>query len=130
MGKTVNCNCKSGCRTRRRTCLKHNEPCDENCTCADCHNPLIGTLFAGMPWSSMVIPGTVRYAGSVEIGGSGTASNAINAPMGSLFPASTVALRGHVHEGFEQRGRRTGKVRPPWVVTWCGSENNDLGQGS
>jgi len=42
MKKTVNCKCKSGCRTRRCACLKHNEPCDENCACTDCHNPLNG----------------------------------------------------------------------------------------
>ena len=42
MEKIVNCQCKSGCRTRRCVCLKNNEPCDENCTCTDCHNPLNG----------------------------------------------------------------------------------------
>ena len=42
MEKEVHCNCKSGCRTRRCPCLKNNEPCDENCTCTDCHNPLNG----------------------------------------------------------------------------------------
>lgn len=40
MKKTVQCNCKSGCTNRRCACLKANEPCDENCDCIDCKNPL------------------------------------------------------------------------------------------
>jgi hypothetical protein len=35
-------NCKTGCLTYRCTCLKSGEPCDENCGCADCQNPLNG----------------------------------------------------------------------------------------
>ena len=42
MEKEVHCKCKSGCRSRRCPCLKNNEPCDEHCTCTDCHNPLNG----------------------------------------------------------------------------------------
>lgn len=40
MEKTVSCNCRSGCRTRRCVCLKSNEPCGEQCGCANCENPL------------------------------------------------------------------------------------------
>jgi len=40
MSKTVNCNCKSGCQTKHCVCLKNNEPCDENCGCINCKNPL------------------------------------------------------------------------------------------
>ena len=40
MEKEVHCDCTTGCRNRRCTCLKNDEPCDENCTCADCQNPL------------------------------------------------------------------------------------------
>ncbi len=40
MEKEHHCNCKAGCDTYRCACLKHNEPCDENCGCVDCHNPL------------------------------------------------------------------------------------------
>ena len=42
MEKTVHCRCKSGCRSRRCVCLSHNEPCDENCGCVECYNPLNG----------------------------------------------------------------------------------------
>ena len=42
MEKQVHCSCRSGCQTRRCRCLKNNEPCDENCTCVDCRNPLNG----------------------------------------------------------------------------------------
>jgi len=40
MVKTVHCNCKTGCQTKRCKCLKNNEPCDEKCGCNDCKNPL------------------------------------------------------------------------------------------
>ena len=42
MEKTVHCKCKTGCRNRRCICFRNNEPCDENCGCADCNNPLNG----------------------------------------------------------------------------------------
>lgn len=42
MEKEYHCNCKTGCDTYRCSCLKHNEPCDENCGCVDCRNPLNG----------------------------------------------------------------------------------------
>lgn len=42
MNKKFHCNCKTGCRTRRCACLKNGEPCDEQCTCTDCRNPLNG----------------------------------------------------------------------------------------
>ncbi|MDM8550349.1 hypothetical protein QUF72_09735 [Desulfobacterales bacterium HSG2] len=42
MEKTVHCKCKTGCRSRRCTCLKNNEPCDEGCKCTGCENPLNG----------------------------------------------------------------------------------------
>ena len=42
MEKTVNCKCRSGCRNRRCVCLRSNEPCNENCECVDCQNPLNG----------------------------------------------------------------------------------------
>ena len=38
--KTVQCNCKSGCQTKRCVCFKNNEPCDDNCGCIECQNPL------------------------------------------------------------------------------------------
>jgi len=40
MEKQHHCNCTTGCDTYRCTCLKNNEPCDENCGCVDCRNPL------------------------------------------------------------------------------------------
>jgi len=42
MEKNKQCNCKSGCQNRRCVCLKNNEPCDENCGCTTCLNPLNG----------------------------------------------------------------------------------------
>lgn len=42
MEKTVHCKCQSGCRDRRCVCLKNNEPCDEECDCIGCQNPLNG----------------------------------------------------------------------------------------
>jgi hypothetical protein len=42
MDKTVHCNCKTGCQTKRCKCFKNNEPCDEKCGCIDCKNPLNG----------------------------------------------------------------------------------------
>ena len=42
MEKELHCNCKTGCRNRRCACLKNNAPCDENCTCTGCRNPLNG----------------------------------------------------------------------------------------
>ena len=40
--KEYHCNCTTGCDTYRCSCLKHNEPCDEECGCVDCRNPLNG----------------------------------------------------------------------------------------
>jgi len=48
MPKTVHCNCKSGCTNRRCACLKNNEPCDENCGCVNCRNPLNGVDLEGL----------------------------------------------------------------------------------
>ena len=42
MDKQVHCNCKTGCESRRCPCLRNNEPCDEQCGCVDCRNPLNG----------------------------------------------------------------------------------------
>ncbi len=42
MEKTVDCKCKSGCENRSCVCLKNNEPCDDDCKCVDCKNPLNG----------------------------------------------------------------------------------------
>ena len=42
MEKAVHCKCKSGCKNNRCICFKNNEPCDENCECVDCQNPLNG----------------------------------------------------------------------------------------
>lgn len=42
MIKHKHCNCKSGCQNRRCVCFKNNEPCDENCGCTNCRNPLNG----------------------------------------------------------------------------------------
>jgi len=44
MSKTVHCNCKSGCKTKRCVCLKNDEACDENCGCINCKNPLNGII--------------------------------------------------------------------------------------
>jgi len=44
MSKTVHCNCKSGCQTKRCVCFKNDEPCDENCGCINCKNPLNGIV--------------------------------------------------------------------------------------
>ncbi len=48
MEKRVHCSCKTGCRNRRCSCLNNNEPCDENCACIDCHNPLNGVDVDGL----------------------------------------------------------------------------------
>ena len=40
MKKEYHCNCKTGCDSYRCSCLKHNEPCDQDCGCIDCRNPL------------------------------------------------------------------------------------------
>ena len=42
MKKNYNCNCKSGCKNKRCICLKNKEPCDNNCNCEKCKNPLNG----------------------------------------------------------------------------------------
>jgi len=42
MSKSENCNCKSGCHSKRCVCFKNGEPCHENCGCAKCRNPLNG----------------------------------------------------------------------------------------
>ena len=40
--KEYHCSCKSGCRTKRCICFKNNEPCDDECGCKKCENPLNG----------------------------------------------------------------------------------------
>ena len=42
MKKEHHCRCKTGCANNRCACLKHGEPCDEQCSCANCQNPLNG----------------------------------------------------------------------------------------
>ncbi len=42
MTKYERCNCKSGCQSKHCVCLKNNEPCDEDCACTNCSNPLNG----------------------------------------------------------------------------------------
>jgi len=42
MEKNVHCKCKTGCTSRRCVCLKNSEPCDAQCGCVDCENPLNG----------------------------------------------------------------------------------------
>lgn len=42
MQKEQHCNCKTGCQNNRCGCLRSNEPCDENCGCTNCRNPLNG----------------------------------------------------------------------------------------
>jgi hypothetical protein len=42
MEKEAHCNCKTGCANRRCACLKNNEPCDDQCGCINCQNPLNG----------------------------------------------------------------------------------------
>jgi hypothetical protein len=40
--KEYHCSCKSGCRTKRCSCFKNGEPCDDKCGCKECKNPLNG----------------------------------------------------------------------------------------
>lgn len=40
--KSVSCNCKGRCDSRRCKCLKSGQPCGEDCKCSDCQNPLNG----------------------------------------------------------------------------------------
>jgi hypothetical protein len=40
--KEHHCNCKTGCANNRCACLRNNEPCDEECGCVGCQNPLNG----------------------------------------------------------------------------------------
>jgi len=42
MKTKITCNCKSGCTNRRCACLKNNQPCNDECRCKDCKNPLNG----------------------------------------------------------------------------------------
>jgi hypothetical protein len=42
MDKGEHCKCKSGCGNKRCACFKGGEPCDENCGCMKCENPLNG----------------------------------------------------------------------------------------
>ena len=44
MAKSEHCQCKSreACRNKRCACVKNGEPCDENCGCTKCYNPLNG----------------------------------------------------------------------------------------
>lgn len=42
MLKQSGCNCQSGCQNKRCICLKNNKPCDSNCGCINCRNPLNG----------------------------------------------------------------------------------------
>ena len=37
--ETTRCGCKSGCQSRRCTCLKNGQPCHEACRCVGCQNP-------------------------------------------------------------------------------------------
>jgi hypothetical protein len=40
MIKSVKCNCKGECRTRRCKCFRAGEPCGTKCGCKSCANPL------------------------------------------------------------------------------------------
>jgi len=40
MEKKYHCNCKTGCQNNRCSCLRNTEPCDAQCGCTDCRNPL------------------------------------------------------------------------------------------
>ena len=42
METKIACQCKSGCTNRRCVCLKNNQPCNDDCGCEDCKNPLNG----------------------------------------------------------------------------------------
>ncbi len=42
MDNRISCNCKTGCTSRRCSCLKNNQPCNEKCGCENCQNPLNG----------------------------------------------------------------------------------------
>jgi hypothetical protein len=46
--KSVHCTCKTGCTQRRCACLKSDEPCDDQCGCTACHNPLNEVDVAGL----------------------------------------------------------------------------------
>lgn len=46
--KTAHCKCKKGCTNRRCACLKVGEPCDEQCACVGCQNPLNGVDVEGL----------------------------------------------------------------------------------
>jgi hypothetical protein len=48
MEKEYHCSCTTGCDTYRCSCLKHHEPCDEDCGCVDCQNPLNGVDVDGL----------------------------------------------------------------------------------
>lgn len=48
MEKSVTCQCKSGCTSRRCNCLKYGEGCGEGCKCVDCANPLNGVDTEGL----------------------------------------------------------------------------------
>jgi hypothetical protein len=42
MEKEHHYSCKTGCANNRCACLRNNEPCDEECGCVGCQNPLNG----------------------------------------------------------------------------------------
>ncbi len=47
--KLERCNCKTGCTSRRCSCLKNGEPCGPECGCRGCKNPLNGVDLEDLP---------------------------------------------------------------------------------
>ena len=53
------CRCKNGCHTKRCTCLKNGQPCQNDCQCSNCNNPLNGIDVARM--STCAIENVQQY---------------------------------------------------------------------
>lgn len=67
MEKTEKCKCKSDCQNRRCKCLKNNEPCDENCGCTNCANPLNGMDVEGLSVCAISNIKTVKELSDKEL---------------------------------------------------------------
>ena len=67
MEKLESCNCKAGCTTRRCSCLKNNEPCGEECNCADCENPVNGVDVESLSDCTIQNIGAYRSLSEVEL---------------------------------------------------------------
>ena len=67
MEKKYNCNCKSGCKSSRCSCLKNLEACDDKCGCVECQNPLNGIDIENYSTCALQNIGTVKILPQEEL---------------------------------------------------------------